>query len=111
MNSLESQLLNKSLKLIDSKIEKLHRQQDIIFEDKFLEFIRLVDEFETVLHDIEVFDPNANYFFYQSSIEEQLQELCELKVATIACLERDWDNLECQEEKSILCSLENKIEK
>ena len=111
MNSLESQLFNKSLKLIDSKIEKLHRQQHIIFEDNFLEFVRLVDEFETVLHDIEVFDPNANYFFYQSSIEEQLQELCELKVATIECLERDWENLEYQENESIICSLEIKIEK
>lgn len=111
MNSLESQLLNKSLKLINCKIEKLHRQQDIIFEDKFLEFIKLVDEFETVLYDIEVFDPNANYFFYQSSIEEQLQELIELKIATIACLERDWKNLEHKEIKSIICSLEDKIEK
>lgn len=110
MNSLESQLFNKSLKLIDSKIEKLHRQQDIIFEVNFLEFLRLVDEFESVLHDIEVFDPNTYYSFYKSSIEDQLLELSELKIVTIACLELDWENLEHQENKSIICSFEDKIE-
>lgn len=110
MNSLESKLFNKSLKLIDSKIEKLHRQQGIIFEDNFLEFLRLVDEFESVLHDIEVFDPNTDYSFYNSSVEHQLLELSELKIATIACLERDWENLVYQEKKSIICTFKDKIE-
>lgn len=111
MNLLESKLFNKSLKLIDNKIEKLHRQQNLIFEDSFLEFVRLVDEFETLIQDIELFDPNANYLIYQSSIEEQLQKLCELQVETNLCLKRDWENLEHQESKSILSSLEYKVEK
>ena len=83
MNPLRLQVKQKIFKLLVNKAERLRRQEHFISDENFLQFVKKIEELESFIDDIFIFEANPQYQIFSDVIEELLEILDDLHSSII----------------------------
>lgn len=78
MNPLRLKVQQKIFKLLVNKAERLKTQGKFIIDEHFLKFVKYIEDLESYVEDIFIFEACPQYYIFSEEIEVNVKKLDEL---------------------------------
>lgn len=75
MHPLRLKIQQKIFKLLVNRAERLRKQENFIFDENFLQFVKRIEEVESFVEDIFIFEAIPQYKLFSRDIEDLLKTL------------------------------------
>ena len=86
MYPLRLKIQQKIFKLVVNRADRQRRQESFVSNENFLQFVKKIEELESFVEDIFIFEANPQYKFFSVEIEKLLGTLDNLHTSSIKTL-------------------------